>query len=227
VIAIDGPAGSGKSTLARRLAETLDLPYVNTGLMYRAVTLEALRRNLDLENGRALGELAAGIRFELDPSGDPATLLIDGEEPSPGLASADVERHVSIVSAHPDVRRVLRERQRLLGRSGAVMEGRDIGSVVFPMASVKLYLIAPARIRAARRIRERGGADGSEGVEEAAPKISGDLAGALAARDERDERVNPFVPPEGAVPLDTEGKDAHEVFEEALSLVRARLEGST
>ncbi|MFB3739663.1 MAG: (d)CMP kinase [Candidatus Velamenicoccus archaeovorus] len=223
VIAIDGPAGSGKSTLARSIARILHLPYVNTGSMYRAVTLEGLRRGLDLDDGNALAEAARRIRFELGSSGDVEALLIDGAEPAAELASAEVERHVSGVSAHPQVRRVLRREQRRLGRDGAVMEGRDIGSVVFPDAAVKLYLKASPAERAARRVRER--TEGSGGAAQARGTGSDALARALAERDERDERVNPFVPPAGAVALDTEGKDPQVVLEEAIALIRTRLEG--
>lgn len=221
VVAIDGPAGSGKSTLAQRMAQALGLPYVNTGLMYRAVTLRALRGGVDLEDGPALGEVARGITFDLSSRFAPPSLVIDGEPPSPELVAPEVEVHVSTVSRHPEVRAVLREEQRRLGRQGAVMEGRDIGSVVFPDAAAKIFLAAAPKERAARRVRERQ-APTSIGSQPLSP----DVAEALVTRDARDEQVNPFVPAPDAVPLDTTGKDADEVLRQSLAIARERLEAA-
>jgi len=221
VVAIDGPAGSGKSTLAHRMAQALGLPYVNTGLMYRAVTLRALRElreRIDLEDGPALGKLARGITFDLSSRFAPHALVIDGEPPSPELLAPEVEVNVSTVSRHPEVRAVLRDEQRRLGGRGAVMEGRDIGSVVFPDAAVKIFLVAARDERAARRVREREAPTPSVG-----PPVSPDVAEALATRDARDEQVNPFVPAPDAVPLDTTGKDPDEVLRQALAIARERL----
>ena len=211
VVAIDGPAGSGKSTLARALAMTLGVPYVNTGLMYRALTLRALRERLELDDGPALAELARRMRFDLDPRVEPPSLSIDGERPVDVLVSAEVESNVSRVASHLEVRAVLRAEQRRLGERGAVLEGRDIGSVVFPDASVKIYLQADPQARGARRAREREDAEQGSGVVEQ-----------LEARDALDAHVNPFVPPEDAVSIDTTGLDADRVLEVALELVQAR-----
>ncbi len=217
VVAIDGPAGSGKSTLARRLAEELGLPYLNTGLMYRALTLEALRRGLDATDGVALARLAEKIAFDLSSRFDPPALVIDGEPPSDELVSPQVEVRVSTVAGHPEVRAVLRAEQRRLGDQGAVVEGRDIGSVVFPEAPVKIFLVASPGERAARRVTEREAAGTSKGDE---------VADALAARDARDERVNPFVPAPDAVAIDTTGREPEVVLEEALAVARAGLAGA-
>jgi CMP/dCMP kinase len=229
VVAIDGPAGSGKSTLAERLARALGLPYVNTGLMYRAATLRALRESVDLEDGPALAQVARGIRFDLSSRFSPPAILIDGEPPSPDLVVPEVEVNVSTLSRHPEVRTVLRDEQRRLGGGGAVMEGRDIGSVVFPDAAVKIFLVAAPDERVARRVRERRRAPQND----AAVPASGDgstpipdVAETLAARDALDEQVNPFVPAPDAVLLDTTGKDPNEVLREALAIARERLEGS-
>ena len=208
VVAIDGPAGSGKSTLAVRLAAHLDLPYVNTGLMYRALTASALGRKVGLEDGPRLADLAADLRFDLDWNLTPPGLTIDGGAPGEELVAPDVEEAVSAVSSRPAVRAVMAEAQRRLGSEGAVMEGRDIGSVIFPDADVKLFLEAPPDERRLRRHLERG--------DRAADDV--------ADRDELDSRVNPFVPAPGAVSIDTTGRSADEVFEAALAAVLERLE---
>ena len=212
VVAIDGPAGSGKSTLARHLARALGLPYVNTGLMYRAVTLEAVRRTLDLDDGPALGQVAGGMKFDLSLSGSPRLLLIEDREPPEELTDPEVETAVSRVYRHSQVRAVLRTEQRRLGENGAVMEGRDIGSVVFPDAAVKIFLEAPAGERAKRRIDERGAGAPPE-----------EIARALVVRDERDAAVNPFVPAADAVVIDTSDRTADDVFAHALEIVSDRL----
>jgi CMP/dCMP kinase len=202
VVAIDGPAGVGKSTLARRLAKDLGLRYVNTGLMYRALARAALDREVDAEDGGALASLARELRFEVRED----ALGVDGFDPTE-LTTAEVERAVSAVSRHPEVRDVLRAEQRRLGSGGAVVEGRDIGSVVFPDADVKVFLSGEEGERAARRGRERGSID---------PK----LAEAMARRDELDARTNPFVPASDAREVDTTGKDADQVFREVREILR-------
>jgi cytidylate kinase len=218
-VAIDGPAGVGKSTLARRLAEALDLPYVNTGLMYRAVAHRARREGTRPDDAPALAALAERLRFDLDASLRPAELTIDGERPGAELAEPEVESSVSQVARHPEVRAVLRREQRRLSAGGGVVEGRDIGRVVAPDADAKLYLEAEAGERAARRTTERrGGAGRSRAVAER------DTARAMAARDAVDAGTNPFEPAPDAVALDTTGMDADEVFRIALDLVRERLD---
>jgi cytidylate kinase len=207
VVAIDGPAGSGKSTLARALASAVGLPYVNTGSMYRAVAREALQRGLLPSDGEALAAAASELRFTLD-EGSPPSLLIDGVPPGPELATGEVEAIVSSVSRHPEVREVLRQAQRRLGASGAVMEGRDIGTVVFPDADVKVFLRAAGEERASRRQLERGDEDPS-------------LADALQRRDALDARTTPFVPAPEAVVVDTTDRGPGEVLEH----VRAHVVG--
>jgi cytidylate kinase len=211
VIAIDGPAGSGKSTLSRRLAEELRIAYVNTGTMYRAVARAALDHGVDVDDGVGLAELARRMTFEIDRAGSPPSLMIDGSSPEDELARADVEAVVSAVARHPELRSVLREEQRRLGSDGAVVEGRDIGTVVFPNADVKVFLNADPAERAARRRMERGDADQN-------------LAEALARRDALDARVNPFVPAPDASVVDTSGREADEVFREVVALVRRGLD---
>ena len=209
VIAIDGAAGSGKSTLAHRLAAELGLPYVNTGLMYRALALRAHREGVSPENARALERLARGMRFDLDSSVRPPELRIDGKPPDPALTSAEVESSVSAVSGHLEVREVFRREQRRLAVDGAVMEGRDIGSVVAPDADLKLFLRARSDERVGRRALERD-------------KDPEHVARALGARDRQDARTNPFVPALDAIVLDTTELSPDEVADKALALVRDR-----
>ncbi|HWC31916.1 MAG TPA: (d)CMP kinase [Actinomycetota bacterium] len=211
VVAIDGPAGAGKSTLARRIAEELRLSYVNTGLMYRALARVALREGIDVADGEGLGRRARDLSFSIGERGSQPSLTIDGSIPGPELSAADVEAVVSTVSAHPEVRAVLRAEQRRLAERGAVVEGRDIGTVVFPDADVKILLHADPAERAARRQAERGTRDPH-------------LVDALARRDALDARVNPLIPAEDATRLETTGRDADEVFAEAMTIVRRALE---
>jgi cytidylate kinase len=208
LIAIDGAAGSGKSTLARGLADVLELPYLNTGSMYRALTLEALRRRVDPGDVDALVDLMEGLSFALG-RGPGASLWIDGSEPGPELEGSDVDAAVSQVSAHPEVRALMHARQRALGAHGGVVEGRDIGSVVFPDADVKLYLVADPDARAARRVEDRS----------AEPSTT---RTALHARDTADATVNPFEPTPDAVVIDTGRLDAATALDVALDAIARR-----
>jgi CMP/dCMP kinase len=206
VVAIDGAAGSGKSTLARLLARSLGLPHVDTGTMYRALTLAARRADVDVADEASLVRLLGTLRFRLS-SDEPRELLIDDARPSDELRSADVEANVSAVARHPDVRSAMRAAQRTLGERGAVMEGRDIGSAVFPDAPVKIWLEADPGERAGRRVDERGATA---------------VAGALAERDRRDARVNPFEPAPDATVIDTSDLDVAATLRAALDAVAAR-----
>ena len=206
VVAIDGPAGSGKSTLARALALELDLPYVNTGSMYRALTADAIRSAVSTDDVEGLLRLCRRSRFRIGGT-RPRALEVEGftEEE---LTTPTVERTVSIVAAHPAVRAWMRDAQRALGAGGAVMEGRDIGSVVFPDARVKLYLDAHASDRSGRRAEERAGHPANA------------VAAALEERDRLDARTNPFAPAPGARVIDTGGFDAAQTLRVALEVIR-------
>lgn len=208
VIAIDGPAGSGKSTLSRRLAAALGLAYLNTGLMYRALAFRALTQEVSPNDEAALLGILEEMEFGLSEglSGEgPASLMIDGDPPVAALERAEVEASVSQVARHPGVRAAMRELQRALGSVGAVVEGRDIGTVVFPDADLKIFLVADEGRRAERRRRDR---DDHPGVEEA-----------LASRDRLDARVNALAPAADASVIDTGEMDADRTFEAALALV--------
>lgn len=151
VIAIDGPAGSGKSSVAKRVAIRLGLPHIDTGAMYRAITLKALRLKVDLSNGKLLGELTKSSRIYF---GANQTTFLDGTDVSNEIRSPEVSLNVSRVSAHPEVRTHMVTLQREIGKNGGVLEGRDIGTVVFPNAKLKVFLYASLEERAKRRLKD-------------------------------------------------------------------------
>ena len=153
VVAIDGPAGAGKSTIARRIAAKMGCLYIDTGAMYRAVGLWALRERMPLDDMHRLDQIARAARIELH--GSPEAVLLNGEDVTEAIRAPEVSDAASKVSAIPAVRRALVEKQRQMGeRSSVVMEGRDIGTVVFPKASVKIYLDADPAVRARRRVKD-------------------------------------------------------------------------
>lgn len=210
VVAIDGPAGAGKSSLGRRLAEALGIAFLNTGAMYRSLAREALERGVDTSDATALAQLAGELRFSIDSEASPPGLMVDGRPPGDDLASPDVESIVSAVARHPAVRAAMRAEQRRLGAGGAVIEGRDIGTHVFPDADVKVFLHAEPGERAVRRQTERGAENSA-------------LAEALSRRDAQDAKTNPLVPAPDAEVVDTTGRDLDDVFDEVLAMVRAAL----
>jgi CMP/dCMP kinase len=206
IVAIDGPAGAGKSTVARLLAERLGFRYLDTGAMYRALTWLAIRESIELADGERLGALAHEYPVELDPAG---RVSIAGVDVTTSIRQARIDKMVPVVARHPQVRDVMRLRQReLAGEGDAVMEGRDIGTVVVPGADVKVYLTAEPSVRAARRQAER-------------PDVGADaLATDLRLRDERDaERMQPAS---DAVEIDTTDLRAEEVVDRIEQLVRSR-----
>jgi len=206
IVAIDGPAGSGKSTVASVLAQRLGFLYLDTGAMYRALTWLARRDGVALDDGDALSELAREHPVSFSAEGKVA---IDGENVSAEIRNAEIDRLVPVVARHPEVREVMRERQRSLGAVGdSVIEGRDIGSVVTPAAEVKVFLVADEAERARRRSADRPGV-GAE-----------TLAADLRRRDERDA-VN-TQPADDAVLLDTTSLSVDEVVDRIAELVEAR-----
>jgi len=215
VIAVDGPAGAGKSSASRALARRLGFGYVDTGAMYRAVGVLAAERGIDPDDAAALGRLVAALDFELARDGE--RLLVGGRDLSAAIRRPEAGGLASRVSTQPVVRQRLVALQRALGAAGGVvMEGRDIGTVVFPDARVKLYLTADPATRAARRVAELRAAAAT--VDEAA------LARELAERDRRDagRAHSPLRPAADAVVLDTTALTLEEVVEAMERVVRER-----
>jgi CMP/dCMP kinase len=205
IVAIDGPAGSGKSTVARSLAERLGFRYLDTGAMYRALTWLALEDRVGLDDADALAALAAAnpVTFEGD------RVLVRGEDVTERIRAPRIDRVVSMVARHPGVRSIMRERQRELAEVGdAVIEGRDIGTVVWPEAEVKVYLVAEPSERARRRQADH-------------PDIGAEaLATDLRLRDERDAAQMHAAP--DARKIDTTELSVDEVLDEIERLVEAR-----
>jgi len=203
IVAIDGPAGAGKSSVARALAARLGFKYLDTGAMYRALTWLALHEGIPLDDGPGLASLATANPVEF---GDGGTVGIGGEDVTERIREPEIDAAVPVVARHPEVREVMRGRQRELGRSGdSVIEGRDIGVVVVPEADLKIWLVADPGVRVRRRHAEREGL----GVEE--------LAEELRRRDERDA-VNTHQAPD-AVEVDTTELTLDEVVDRVAALV--------
>ena len=208
IVAIDGPAGAGKSTVASRLAERLGFRYLDTGAMYRALTWLAMQEGIALDQGEKLGNLAREHRVGLEESG---RVTIAGADVTAAIRQSRIDRMVPVVARHPEVRDVMRERQRELASLGdAVIEGRDIGTVVCPEADVKVYLVADRAIREERRQAER-------------PDIGADaLATDLRARDQSD--ATRMQPAASAEVIDTTDLDVEDVVDRIEALVKSRLE---
>jgi CMP/dCMP kinase len=215
IVAIDGAAGSGKSTLARSLATELGVPYLNTGVMYRALARSALDRGIDPTDAEAVTAVLESLRFTLSSGDPPRELWVEGRRPGSELWAPDVEAAVSTVAAHPAVRARMVELQRTLGNGGGVVEGRDIGSVVFPHATAKIFLEAARSTRTERRAAERNAA----GAHDLAR-----VGEALRSRDARDARTNPHAPSAGAAIIDTTDLEVDDVLRAARELVRRAID---
>ncbi|MGH9129490.1 MAG: (d)CMP kinase [Acidimicrobiales bacterium] len=207
-VAIDGPGGAGKSTIAAALAARLGLERLDSGAMYRALALAAIRRGVGLSDGDSLGELAVAIRLRVSGS----VVELDGEDVSAAIRTPAVTRVASLVAAYPAVRVELVARQRawVAERRGGVVEGRDIGSVVCPEAELKVYLTAEVAERARRRTAEMGPGSGTQTV-----------AAELAKRDIHDSTRldSPLEVVPGAVVIDTTNRTVPELVEEIVGLL--------
>ncbi len=219
IIAIDGPSGAGKSTLGKMLAKRLGLLYLDTGAMYRAVALAVIRKGLDFEEKGKAAEVAENARIELVGEPDSLQIFIDGIDVSAEIRTPEIAEAASVVSTNSDVRKTMVQHQREIGNAapdGCVLEGRDIGSVVFPDADIKFFLTAKPEARARRRFEE----DKAKGREST-------YAQTLAEINERDERDvsradSPLTISEDAVVIDTSDLDLSEVFDSMLAKIKER-----
>lgn len=223
IIAIDGPSGAGKSTLGKMLAKELGLLYLDTGAMYRAVALSAIRQSIKLDDSEAIADAAKQAQIEL--KGEPASLkvFLDGDDVSDDIRTLEIAQAASVVSTISDVRRTMVDLQRKLGEQspkGCVLEGRDIGSVVFPNADIKFFLTARPEARARRRFQEDNDKGRASTYDETLAEIN--------ERDQRDvaRADSPLTIAADAVVIDTSELDLSEVFEQMVAKIREKKSAS-
>ena len=222
IVAIDGPAGAGKSTVARELARRLGFTIVDTGAIYRAVALAARRGGIDWEDDAGLAALLDGREFRLSFADD-TRVLLQGDDVTDAIRTPEITRGASVVSARAVVRKKLLGLQRELGRRarrGAVLEGRDIGTVVFPDADVKFFLTASDQARAARRQSELQ----EKGLSVAVAEVLADQR--RRDKDDTERAIAPLKPAPDAVVVDTTDMDLGQVVEECLRIARERLKSA-
>lgn len=223
IIAIDGPAGSGKSTVARAMAKRANLTYLDTGAMYRAVTDAAIGRGIDVHDSAAVGELAAELNIQLQNGPEGPVVLVDGADRTAQIRTPEVDANVSAVAAVPAVRAAMLLVQRRVAESGDVVaEGRDIGTVVFPDAEVKVFLTADPSARALRRTVQRHGGNTACGNEVAVDESErAAIEAELVARDKADSEreASPLKPAEDAVHIDSTALTVDEVCEQICALM--------
>ena len=208
IIGIDGPAGSGKSTIAKALAKKLNLEYLDTGAMYRAVAFVSIKKNIEIIDEKQVLKIAKEMNFNFEDG----ICLVNGYNATKEIRGPEVTRVVSAVAAMPTVRQEMVDRQRLWveKKGGGVIEGRDIGSVVFPKAKVKVYLTASEEVRAERRIEQEEALDASK------------VADSIRKRDEADigRSTSPLVRSEGSIEIDTSLMGVEETIKEILGLFK-------
>ncbi len=226
VIAIDGPAGAGKSTLAAHLARRFGLLNLETGAMYRALALKALAEGISVEDGAALAALCGETTIALQPGAEGNRVLLDGKDVSARVREPEVTAAASRVSVHPRVRSWMVAQQRALGaRGGVVMEGRDIGTAVFPDAEVKIFLDAAAEVRGSRRFQQVAANDRDTVPESGASVTEAAVLAEMQARDARDRSraESPLRPAEDAVHLDSTAMSLNEVLARCEGIVAEHL----
>jgi len=217
IVAIDGPSGVGKTTTSRLVAERLGLPHIDTGAMYRALALKATRSNVDHSDAEGLARLAEETVISFVPGTRPPRVLLDGDDVSGDIRTPEISMAASTVSSVPAVRRVLVGMQQQLGRtSGGVLEGRDIGTKVFPETPHKFFLTARDEVRAERRFRELTERGDDVALDEVARE--------MAARDEKDSTRadSPLTCDESYIRIDTSEMTIDEVVDEIVSNVSSR-----
>lgn len=220
IIAIDGPSGAGKSTLGRMLARELGLLYIDTGSMYRAAALAVLESSVNADDDLAVGSLASRVDINLTGDFDSLRVTLDGHDVTERIRDEDVTNTSSIISTIPAVRRAMVRRQRELGRRGAVLNGRDIGTVVFPDADVKFFLTASLEERAERRLTEEREHNPAATYEQTLADIT--------ERDRRDttRADSPLVAAKDAILIDSTGRPIEQVFRQMMAEVRKRRRNS-
>lgn len=219
IIAIDGPSGAGKSTLGKMLAKELSLLYLDTGAMYRAVGLAVLQNNVSFDDKAQVAEIAESAKIELVGEPENLQIFLDGRDVSAEIRTNEAGQAASIVSTISEVRRILVEHQRSIGetaKNGAVLDGRDIGSVVFPKADVKFFLTAKPEARARRRYEEDLEKQRAVSYEQTFAEIK--------ERDERDvsREDSPLMIAEDAVVIDTSELDLSEVFAQMMQIIQEK-----
>ncbi|MGH9904610.1 MAG: (d)CMP kinase [Pyrinomonadaceae bacterium] len=216
IIAIDGPSGAGKSTLGRMLARELNLLYIDTGSMYRAVALAVMESSVISSDDLSVGSLAMRVNIDLRGNPDAMEVTLEGRDVTEAIRDEEVTRLSSIISTIPAVRRAMVKRQREMGGRGAVLNGRDIGTVVFPKADLKFFLTAVPQERAQRRFTEERSQDCNSSFEE--------VFADMIERDRRDSTRtdSPLVCAADAIVIDSTGLSIEEVFEKMMEEVRMR-----
>jgi CMP/dCMP kinase len=216
IIAIDGPSGAGKSTLGRLLARALNLLYIDTGSMYRAVALAVMESSVNASDDVAVGSLASRVEIKLEGDPDSLKVTLDGRDVTEEIRSEAVTHMSSLISTIPDVRRAMVQRQREMGRRGAVLNGRDIGTVVFTDADVKFFLTALPQERAERRFAEERATDSNVSFAETLSDMT--------ERDRRDatRTDSPLKAADDAIIVDSTGFSIAEVFEKMMAVVRQK-----